>query len=377
MYPTFSFVIICKDEERVIERCLEAIMSEKRNEDEVIVIDTGSLDGTKKIISEFNDVKIYDFDWIDDFSEARNYGIRKSKKDWIFFIDADEILQKKSIECLNRNILKIDKISKRNEKIVFSPKVVNTDDSVVFNAGRIIKNDGEILFEGCIHEYPKLLNNVLELLTLKLPDVSLIHDGYEQKVRENKKKAERNTRLIKTILDKNIDNPRYYYFYYRDAKPIISDEEFEKGMEDFFFRFPNNSYGNQVAKDLAIHFIQKMDYIKSEKYIRILWDSAKSGNLTDRPLAVLLTGINEIEKLKLKQKEILDLLVLGRENSIKCQDDSPFGEGYQFDDLIGYLYFELGDYQRAFEIKNSLMDVGYSEQLGKIFQELDKLFLNS
>lgn len=120
-----------------------------------------------------------------------------------------------------------------------------------------------------------------------------------------------------------------------------------------------------------------MDYIKSEKYIRILWDSAKSGNLTDRPLAVLLTGINEIEKLKLKQKEVLDLLVLGRENSIKCQDDSPFGEGYQFDDLIGYLYFELGDYQRAFEIKNSLMDVGYSEQLGKIFQELDKLFLNS
>ena len=76
---TVSLCMIIKDEEAVLARCLESV---RDCVDEIIIVDTGSSDESKKIAAGFTD-KIYDFKWIDDFSAARNYSFSKGSMDYL------------------------------------------------------------------------------------------------------------------------------------------------------------------------------------------------------------------------------------------------------------------------------------------------------
>lgn len=85
---TISVCMIVKNEEKVLERCLRSL---EGIWDELIIVDTGSVDRTKEIAARFTD-KIYDFAWIDDFSAARNYAFSKAGCEYIYSADADEML---------------------------------------------------------------------------------------------------------------------------------------------------------------------------------------------------------------------------------------------------------------------------------------------
>ncbi len=96
--PTISFCIIAKNEEKMIEKCLTSI---KNIADEIIVVDTGSTDETKKICEKF-DAKIIDLEWNDDFSEARNACLKEAKGDWILTLDADEFIDFESMVFIKK-----------------------------------------------------------------------------------------------------------------------------------------------------------------------------------------------------------------------------------------------------------------------------------
>ena len=81
--------MITKNEEKYLEQCLNSI---KDIVNEIIIIDTGSIDKTKDIVKKFN-AKIFDFKWSDDFSEARNESLKHATKDWILVLDAVEIIE--------------------------------------------------------------------------------------------------------------------------------------------------------------------------------------------------------------------------------------------------------------------------------------------
>src|SRR5665811_10140 len=85
---TISLCMIVKNEEDVLGRCLACV---KDIVDEIIIVDTGSTDNTKKIAQEYTD-KIFDFEWIDDFSAARNFSFSKSTMDFTLWLDADDII---------------------------------------------------------------------------------------------------------------------------------------------------------------------------------------------------------------------------------------------------------------------------------------------
>ena len=83
-----SLCMIVKNEEKVLARCLDSIVDLM---DEVIIVDTGSTDGTKEIAARYTD-QIYDFEWVQDFSAARNFAFSKATKEYIYTADADEVL---------------------------------------------------------------------------------------------------------------------------------------------------------------------------------------------------------------------------------------------------------------------------------------------
>ena len=99
---TISVCMIVKNEEAVLARCLDCL---KDIADEIIIVDTGSSDSTKKIAATYTD-KVYDFEWINDFAAARNYAFSLATMDYIYSADADEM-----IDDVNRQKFKILKAS--------------------------------------------------------------------------------------------------------------------------------------------------------------------------------------------------------------------------------------------------------------------------
>lgn len=88
MKPILSLCMIAKNEIENLPRCL---LSVKPYVDEMIVVDTGSEDGTPEIAANFG-AKVEYFEWCDDFAAARNYAISKASGNWILMMDADEEL---------------------------------------------------------------------------------------------------------------------------------------------------------------------------------------------------------------------------------------------------------------------------------------------
>lgn len=84
-----SLCMIVRDEAFFIEDCLAAAAP---HVDEVVIVDTGSTDGTREVAARVASTLI-DFPWIDDFAAARNAGLEAAGGDWILVLDADERLQ--------------------------------------------------------------------------------------------------------------------------------------------------------------------------------------------------------------------------------------------------------------------------------------------
>ena len=72
-----SLCMIVKNESEVLARVLDVA---QKFADEIVVVDTGSTDRTKEIAKKYTE-QIYDFQWIDDFSAARNFSFSKATKD--------------------------------------------------------------------------------------------------------------------------------------------------------------------------------------------------------------------------------------------------------------------------------------------------------
>lgn len=80
--------MIVKNEEEVLARCLASV---KGFPDETIIIDTGSTDKTVEIAESFG-AKIFHFEWIQDFAAARNFSFSKGTQDYLFWLDADDVI---------------------------------------------------------------------------------------------------------------------------------------------------------------------------------------------------------------------------------------------------------------------------------------------
>lgn len=84
--------MIVRDCQETLGPALESVMPFV---DEMIVVDTGSVDGTREVAME-RGARLFEFDWCDNFSAARNYSIDCATGDWIFWIDSDDVLPAES-----------------------------------------------------------------------------------------------------------------------------------------------------------------------------------------------------------------------------------------------------------------------------------------
>lgn len=89
--PSISLALIAKNEEKNINRLLDSV---EGCFDEIILVDTGSTDKTVEI-ARARGCQVHLFDWVNDFSKARNYAFSKCSKDYIAWLDLDDVLSNK------------------------------------------------------------------------------------------------------------------------------------------------------------------------------------------------------------------------------------------------------------------------------------------
>jgi (heptosyl)LPS beta-1,4-glucosyltransferase len=81
----FSIVIITKNEEKNLERCLKSV---EGLTDDIVVFDSGSTDNTEAVAKSYHaNFFTYEFK---DFSDQKNRANKAAKYDWILSLDADE-----------------------------------------------------------------------------------------------------------------------------------------------------------------------------------------------------------------------------------------------------------------------------------------------
>ena len=82
--PTLSAILICKNEAANIEACLQSVSFC----DEIVVVDSGSIDGTQHIARRFTE-KVFEQSWLG-FGPQKNVALDHATGDWVFSIDCDE-----------------------------------------------------------------------------------------------------------------------------------------------------------------------------------------------------------------------------------------------------------------------------------------------
>jgi glycosyltransferase involved in cell wall biosynthesis len=86
-----SIIVPCRNEEKYVARCIDSLL---RQEDapldrEIIVVDNGSTDDTIKILEGYGSKITYYVCPGLPIAGLRNFGVEKSTKEWIAFVDAD------------------------------------------------------------------------------------------------------------------------------------------------------------------------------------------------------------------------------------------------------------------------------------------------
>lgn len=140
---TLSVCMIAKNEAEVIGRCLDCV---KSFADEIVVVDTGSTDNTKEIASRYTD-NVYDFKWINDFAAARNFSFSKATKDYVMWLDCDDIIDEHNQRAIQA--VKTD-LHKYGCDTFMAHYYI--DSSLTTTVSRIIKR-GSCQWEGFVHEY--------------------------------------------------------------------------------------------------------------------------------------------------------------------------------------------------------------------------------
>lgn len=198
---TLSVCLIVKNEEDVLARCLQSL---EGLADEVVVTDTGSTDKTREIALGFTPL-VYDFQWVEDFSAARNFSFSKASMDYVMWIDADDVLLDADRTALRELMDNLE----RDTDVVMCRYNTGFDETgkptFFYYRERIVRNHAGFLWQGAIHEAIPPRGKVI----------------YVQAAVTHKKRKpgdpDRNLRIFESMLQKGRQlAPREQFYYARE-----------------------------------------------------------------------------------------------------------------------------------------------------------------
>jgi tetratricopeptide (TPR) repeat protein len=176
--------MIVKNEAEQLPKCLDSI---KNVVDEIVILDTGSTDKTINIAQEWG-AKVYQESWENDFAKARNKALQYVTGDWILVLDADERFVAERKSDLKRAILQKDALV-----VNLIRQEVGASQSPYSLVSRLFRNHPKLSFSRPYHAL--IDDSVVQLLSeephwkiVTLPEVSILHEGYQANTINQRKK---------------------------------------------------------------------------------------------------------------------------------------------------------------------------------------------
>lgn len=162
-FGSISLCMIMRDSAKTLPRCLRSVAGLV---DEIIIVDTGSRDGSVKIAESYG-AKVFFDPWQDDFARPRNISIEKAQGQWILIMDPDEMISKEhhiQIKWLTRakHCVAFLLTTYNYSPFCYDPKYKRAPGGkdptgkypgyIPSTKTRFFKNGLGIKFEGCWHE---------------------------------------------------------------------------------------------------------------------------------------------------------------------------------------------------------------------------------
>ena len=105
--PKISVIIPLYNKEKTIKKTIESVLNQTFTEYEIIVVNDGSTDRSLEIVKRINDSRIRIIDKDNEgVSTTRNRGFNEANGDWLLFLDADDLLEHRTLEILTKQISK-------------------------------------------------------------------------------------------------------------------------------------------------------------------------------------------------------------------------------------------------------------------------------
>ncbi len=142
---TLALCMIVKNEEKTLSRAISPLAGVV---DQIVVVDTGSTDGTKRVAQSLN-AEVYDYVWADDFSAARNFAFSLSRCAYNLWLDADDVVPPKTVETI-RNLK--ENMQAEAYFLPYETGISNGQPALRYYRERILKNTPDYRFSGAVHE---------------------------------------------------------------------------------------------------------------------------------------------------------------------------------------------------------------------------------
>lgn len=259
MDKKISVVYITKNESVNLQKSIESC---KDIADEIIVVDTGSTDNTKEMLSQYRDIIIKDFKWVNDFSKARNYALDQCHFDYILFLDSDERFEKKMTIEDKKPFLDLFE-NGAIDILTFMEKDIEEDTNVEHYTTfepRAFRRDNDIRYVKSIHENICSLSNK-QLASKAVGQYCLLHTGYSKKIIESK--VQRNIELLEAVV-----NP-YTMDYFYLCREYLSLKNYDKSWDycnKFFAQDDFMQYIKNTDIAYTIYFFKAILMQENKKY---------------------------------------------------------------------------------------------------------------
>lgn len=176
--PLLSIGMIFRNDKRSIRRCLDALAPlRKAIPCQLVMVDTGSTDGSRRIAEQYADV-LLNFAWIGDFAAARNAGLEHCTGTWFMQLDTDEYLDPDIGPLIE--FLSGPKSASFNSAalIMREYETLDTDGAYIEHLmPRLFRRLPDLRFVGAIHEVISPTGDVYPLYKAVLH-----HDGYAKEI---------------------------------------------------------------------------------------------------------------------------------------------------------------------------------------------------
>lgn len=361
-----SLCMIARDEAMLIGQCLDSV---KDLVDEMIVVDTGSIDATAEIATSIG-AKVIPFTWNDDFSAARNEALLHARGDWILVLDADEYLAPGGAEVI--------RLAMEQNKIGVGMLPLHNAATLDAQAGdvlsgqkrlgepvrlaRLLKRTPSLKWKGMFHEH--VGDWVLEeKLVVSELDAPLIHFGNVPELRENRDKEGRNARLLKAYCDAEPNNLRALCNYLKVLMRVGSPDQIRE-IADRAWSILKEQEASGIKLDpfaVTMAGCQRAEFLKSQGALDEAMETlqrAIAWGIRDSCLFLIQGTVFEQAAIKSSEQEKKSFLMRARDSYATCLtfngqistlDNYPGATSWAAHLRLGYTCLRLEEYATATE----------------------------